>query len=165
MFRRLPRSLGILCFSHGWTMKYTAQWTRILVKRFVNLKFEQNKSVYQDNNVISTKASYGYDFVGIWDARFRLLQEQLSWGRRNAWRWLKKTLSIKLFLFSSFFSKHNTQGINCEKCKEYFYRSPGRNQSDVDACQGNERKHGLYCSNKNWKTSPVIIMITFWSGS
>ena len=41
------------------------------------------------------------------------------------------------------FSKHNTQGINCEKCKEYFYRSPGRNQSDVDACQGNAKKLGL----------------------
>ncbi|XP_029199679.2 laminin subunit alpha-like [Acropora millepora] len=31
--------------------------------------------------------------------------------------------------------QHNTQGINCEECKDYFYRPHGRNHSDVNACE------------------------------
>lgn len=109
----------------------------------MNLKFEQNKSVYQDNKVISTKASYDYDFVGIWDARFAFFRNNFHGVGETRDDDLRRHYQSNYSCFPLFFSKDNTQGINCEKCKEYFYRSPGRNQSDVDACQGNERKHGL----------------------
>lgn len=36
----------------------------------------------------------------------------------------------------SLYSQHNTQGINCEKCEDYFYRPMGKNQTDADACNG-----------------------------
>lgn len=32
--------------------------------------------------------------------------------------------------------KHNTRGINCEKCKPFFYRPEGVDISDPNACQG-----------------------------
>jgi len=31
--------------------------------------------------------------------------------------------------------QHETEGLNCEKCKDYFYRPVGKNKSDADACQ------------------------------
>ena len=31
---------------------------------------------------------------------------------------------------------HNTRGINCEKCKPFFYRPEGVEISDPNACQG-----------------------------
>jgi len=31
--------------------------------------------------------------------------------------------------------EHNTVGHKCEQCKAFFYLSPGRDISDIDACQ------------------------------
>lgn len=42
-----------------------------------------------------------------------------------------------------FIFQHNTHGINCEKCKVYFYRPVDKNQSHSDACKG---KKVMNCS-------------------
>ena len=31
--------------------------------------------------------------------------------------------------------QHNTEGINCEKCKPFFYRPKGVKMTSPDACQ------------------------------
>ena len=48
---------------------------------------------------------------------------------------------LDYFTFNSLsLSQHNSRGINCEKCKEFFYRPLGKSQADIDACQGKKKK-------------------------
>lgn len=32
--------------------------------------------------------------------------------------------------------QHNTEGINCNKCKKGFYRPAGKSLYDIDVCKG-----------------------------
>ena len=48
------------------------------------------------------------------------------------------------FLIVVFLFQHDTQGVNCEECKDYFYRPQGRNHSDANSCQGRKTMRRLF---------------------
>lgn len=50
--------------------------------------------------------------------------------------------------------QHNTEGINCNKCKNGFYRPVGKSWNDVDVCQScvcDPSKHTGNCAEETGK--------------
>ena len=70
------------------------------------------------------------------------------------------TLRFLYFLFLSFV-QDNTQGINCEKCKSYFFRPEGKSQGDKNACKGNGRPKDTKVSFTAWGMSSYTSGVDF----